>query len=47
MKKTKRNRRCVMKERIIKFKRGPFPKKYTAIVRNIKTRKTRKLHFGS
>ncbi len=46
MKKTKRNRRCKMKEHIIKFQRGPFPKKYTAIVRNIKTRKTRKLHFG-
>jgi len=56
LKKYKRGRRrvkqvkigggCKMKERIIKFKRGPFPKKYTAIVRNIKTRKTRKLHFG-
>ena len=29
----------VMKETIIKFKRGPYPKKYTAHVRNKKTRK--------
>ena len=27
-----------MKERIIKFKRGPFPKKYTAIIKNSKTK---------
>jgi len=35
-----------MKESIIKMQRGPFPKKYTAIVRNKKTKKTRKIHFG-
>ena len=36
----------VMKETIIKFKRGPYPKKYTVHVRNKKTRKVRKIHFG-
>tara|TARA_A100001015_G_scaffold30086_1_gene33520 strand:- start:760 stop:1155 length:396 start_codon:yes stop_codon:yes gene_type:complete len=35
-----------MKERIIKFERGPFPKKYTASIKNLKTKKTRKIHFG-
>jgi len=35
-----------MKERIIKFRKGPFPKKYTALVRNNKTKKIRKIHFG-
>lgn len=35
-----------MKETIVKFKKGPFPKKYTAIVKNIKSKKTRKIHFG-
>ena len=35
-----------MKERIIKFKKGPFPKKYTAILENKKTKKNRILHFG-
>jgi hypothetical protein len=35
-----------MKEKIIKFKKGPFPKKYTAYIKNKKTRKIRKLHFG-
>ena len=35
-----------MKESIIKMQRGPFPKKYTAVVRNKKTKKTRKIHFG-
>tara|TARA_B110000444_G_scaffold254183_1_gene286248 strand:+ start:679 stop:1605 length:927 start_codon:yes stop_codon:yes gene_type:complete len=35
-----------MKEKIVKFKRGPFPKKYTAIIKNIKSKKTRKIHFG-
>ena len=33
-------------ETIVKMQRGPFPKKYTAIVRNKKTKKTRKIHFG-
>ena len=35
-----------MHESIIKMQRGPFPKKYTAIVKNKKTKKTRKIHFG-
>ena len=35
-----------MKETIISFKRGPFPKKYTAYIKNNKTKKQRKLHFG-
>jgi len=39
-------RKSKMKERILKFKRGPFPKKYTAIVQNKKTKKTRVIHFG-
>ena len=42
----KRTRRNKMKERIIKFKRGPNFKKYTAFVKNKKTNKTRKIHFG-
>jgi glutaredoxin len=35
-----------MREKIIKFKRGPYPKKYTAYIKNKKTKKTRKIHFG-
>ena len=35
-----------MKETIIRFKKGTFPKKYTAIVQNKKTKKLRKIHFG-
>jgi len=35
-----------MKEKIIKFERGPKFKKYTATVRNNKTKKTRKINFG-
>jgi hypothetical protein len=35
-----------MNEKIIKFSKGPFPKKYTAHVKNKKTRKIRKIHFG-
>lgn len=35
-----------MKEKIVKFKKGPFPKKYTAIIKNIKSKKSRKIHFG-
>jgi len=35
-----------MKETIVEFKKGPFPKKYTAFVKNKKTKKVRKLHFG-
>ena len=36
----------IMKETILKLKKGPFPKKYTAIIKNKKTNTTRKLHFG-
>jgi hypothetical protein len=35
-----------MKETIIKFTKGPFPKKYTAYLKNKKTHKIRKIHFG-
>ncbi len=35
-----------MNEKIIKFTRGPFPKKYTAYVKNKTTHKVRKIHFG-
>ena len=35
-----------MKEKIVKFIKGPFPKKYSAIVENKKTKKTRKINFG-
>ena len=35
-----------MKEKIVKFKKGPYPKKYTAVVMNKQTKKTRKIHFG-
>ena len=42
----KKTRRNQMKETIVEFKRGPFPKKYTAFVKNKKTKKIRKIHFG-
>ena len=35
-----------MKETILKLQKGPFPKKYTAFVRNKKTHKIRKINFG-
>ena len=35
-----------MNEKIIKCQKGPFPKKYTAIIQNKKTKKLRKIHFG-
>ena len=35
-----------MKESIVKFKKGPGDKKYTAIIKNNKTKKYRVLHFG-
>jgi len=35
-----------MKEKIIKFKKGPSPKKYTAYIKNKKTKKVRMIHFG-
>ena len=35
-----------MKERVIEILKGPFPKKYTAFVKHIKTKKVRKIHFG-
>ena len=45
-KRKKKNKTTKMKESIIGFKRGPFPKKYTAIVKHKKNNKTRKIHFG-
>ena len=42
-KRTKKN----MKERIIKFMRGPGDKKYTARIVHKKTRKIRHIHFGA
>ncbi len=35
-----------MKEVIVRFEKGPFPKKYTAYIKHKKTKKIRKLHFG-
>ena len=35
-----------MKEKIVKMERGPKFKKYTAYVKNKKTKKIRKIHFG-
>jgi len=35
-----------MKETIIKIEKGPFPKKYTAYLKNKETKNIRKLHFG-
>ena len=35
-----------MKEQIIKFVNGPFPKKYTAFIKHKNTKKIRKIHFG-
>jgi hypothetical protein len=35
-----------MKEIIVKFEKGPANKKYTAYIKNKKTQKIRKLHFG-
>jgi len=35
-----------MKETIIKFEKGPKLKKYTAYVKNKRTKKIRKIHFG-
>ena len=35
-----------MKEKIIKFVKGPFPKKYTAYIKNKKTKTKRIIHFG-
>ena len=35
-----------MKETIVRFERGPFPKKYTAYIKNKKTKKIRRIHFG-
>jgi len=35
-----------MLEKIIEFRKGPFPKKYTAYIKNKKTKKLRKINFG-
>ena len=42
----KHRQREKMKETIVKFEKGPGVKKYTATVKNKKTKKTRILHFG-
>ena len=34
-----------MLEKIIEFRKGPFPKKYTAYIKNKKTKKLRKNSF--
>lgn len=44
--KVDKNKGTRMKETIVKFKKGPFPKKYTAIIENKKTKKRRIIHFG-
>ena len=36
-----------MRERIVKFMKGPRGKKYTAIVEEKGTRKRRRIHFGA
>ena len=36
-----------MKEKILRFERGPRGKKYTAFIQDKKTKKIRKLHFGA
>ena len=41
-----KRKRKLMKETIVEFKRGPFPKKYTAFVKHKKTKKVRRIHFG-
>ena len=33
------------KEKIYDIKKGPYPKKYTAVVRNNKTQKYRKINY--
>ena len=43
----KKKRTRKMKERIIKFMRGPGDKKYTARIIHKKTRKIRHIHFGA
>ena len=36
-----------MKEKILRFERGPPGKKYTAIIQDKKTKTIRNLHFGA
>lgn len=36
-----------MKEKILQFQKGPPGKKYTALIQDKKTKKTRKIHFGA
>ena len=43
----KKRTKKVMKERIIKFMKGPSDKKYTARIMHKKTRKIRNIHFGA
>lgn len=44
-KKTRKNT-IKMKETIVNFQKGPPKKKYTAFVRDKKTKKIRRVHFG-
>ena len=44
--KLKGGKRERMKEKIISMKKGPFPKKYTAFIKNNKTHKIHKINFG-
>ena len=36
-----------MKEKILRFEKGPHKKKYTAYIKNKETKKIRKIHFGA
>ena len=40
------NERIIMKEKILKFEKGPGIKKYTAYVKNKETKEIRKINFG-
>ncbi len=44
--KIKGGKREKMREKILLFKRGPYPKKYSVVVKNKKTHKERTLNFG-
>jgi hypothetical protein len=35
-----------MNETIVEFKKGPYPKKYTAFIKDKQTKKIRKINFG-
>lgn len=44
--KSSKKKSIIMKEKILKFVKGPHKKKYTAYIKNKKTEKIRILHFG-